>query len=204
MRCPSCADTSVHSAVYIGATALVPPVDRSRRSATTFQPVSGIGVARTVRESAPERSSVGRSRADPQLGLVRGDREDRADTAPGRPGATRQLVPDRLGPDAAACREQRRATACPCVRARRREFRVLVAVHLVVGRAGVAGGGAERHAVEGACGERGVEPAHALRRPVVLGRAPADRDRRRMTDRVARGGRRRVDEPTLACWARCS
>ena len=59
MRCPSCADTSVQSAVYIGATALVPPVERRRRNATTFQPVSGSALPEPSGRPRPESAAVG-------------------------------------------------------------------------------------------------------------------------------------------------
>src|SRR6202163_2878079 len=64
MRCPSWADTRVHSAVYMGATALVPPVERSRRRATTFHPVSG--------SALPDPSGRPRPGAPPsaELGLM--------------------------------------------------------------------------------------------------------------------------------------
>lgn len=100
-------------------------------------------------------------------------------------------------PDPASCREQRRSSACPSVRTRCRELRVLISVDLIVGRPGVAGRGAEGHAMQRTGCERGVEPPHPLWRPAVFRRAPRDRHRRRVAHGVARGRRGRIDKAAL-------
>ncbi len=198
MRCPNCADTSVQSAVYSGATALVPPVERRRRNATTFHPVSGSALPEpsgSPRPSAPPSAERGRI---PSAAWYEGTGNTVLTPLPAAPAPARELVPHRLGPNPAASRQQRRPAARPCMWARRGKLRMLIAVHLGIGRPGIACRGAEGHAVERAGRECGVEPAHPLWRPVILRRPPADRHGGRLADRIARRCRRCVDEPALA------